>query len=100
MVNGVWGTLALGLFADPTVAPAASVVKPGLFMGGGLQQLIPQLIGVVAVGVFVFAIALVVWSVIKLLVGLRVSREEEMEGLDSGEHANEAYPDFVQTGAM
>jgi Amt family ammonium transporter len=100
LTNGVWGTLALGLFADPSVCPAASVVKSGLFMGGGLQQFIPQLVGVVGVGVFVFAVAFASFYVIKLAVGLRVSAEEEMEGLDTGEHGNEAYPDFVQTRAM
>jgi Amt family ammonium transporter len=100
LTNGVWGTLALGLFADPTVCPAASVVKAGLFMGGGLQQLIPQVIGVVGVGVFVFAAAFAGWSLIKLAVGLRVPPEEELEGLDTGEHSNQAYPDFVQTGAQ
>jgi Amt family ammonium transporter len=52
------------------------------------------------VGVFVFAVAFASFYVIKLAVGLRVSAEEEMEGLDTGEHGNEAYPDFVQTRAM
>lgn len=94
LVNGVWGTIAVGIFADPSVCPAASVVKPGLLFGGGIQQLLPQVIGVVAVGVFVFAIATVSWAILKAVVGLRVSAEEEMEGLDIGEHGNSAYPDF------
>ena len=94
MVNGVWGTLALGLFANPAVCPAAAVAKPGLFLGGGMAQLMPQIVGVVAVGAFVSAIALITWFVIKLLVGLRVSPQEELEGLDMGEHGNVAYPDF------
>jgi len=94
MVNGIWGTLAVGLFANPAVCPAAAVVKLGLFMGGGFAQLVPQLIGVLAVGAFVFVIALVGWTIIKLAVGLRVSAEEEMSGLDLGEHGNVAYPDF------
>ena len=45
LVNGVFGTLAIGLFADPTVSPAAALVKPGLFMGGGMTQLLPQIYG-------------------------------------------------------
>jgi Amt family ammonium transporter len=94
MTNGVWGTLSLGLFANPSVCPAASVVKPGLFFGGGFEQFLPQLIGVVAVGIFVFAIAMTSWSIIRAVVGLRVSEEEEFEGLDIGEHGNAAYPDF------
>lgn len=94
MANGVWGTLALGLFADSAVSPAAAVVKPGLFMGGGFAQLWPQVVGVLAVAGFVFGSALVGWTIIKLITGLRVSAEEEMSGLDMGEHGNVAYPDF------
>jgi Amt family ammonium transporter len=94
LANGIFGTLCVGLFADPTVCPAASVVKPGLLMGGGMAQLMPQIIGVVAVGAFVSAISAISWYAIKLVVGLRVSAEEEMEGLDVGEHGSLAYPDF------
>jgi Amt family ammonium transporter len=94
LANGIFGTLCVGLFADPTVCPAASVVKPGLLMGGGMAQLMPQIIGVVAVGAFVSAISAISWYALKLTVGLRVSAEEEMEGLDVGEHGSLAYPDF------
>jgi ammonium transporter, Amt family len=94
LVNGLWGTLAVGLFADPTVTPAAAVVKKGLLLGGGMAQLTPQLIGMVSVGAFVFTVSLVTWFVIKMIAGLRVSAEEEIEGLDFGEHGNAAYPDF------
>jgi Amt family ammonium transporter len=96
LVNGIWGTLAVGLFANPNVPndPAASVVKPGLFMGGGMSQLMPQIVGILAVGAFVFLVSLVTWYVIKGVMGLRVSPEEEIEGLDAGEHGNSAYPDF------
>lgn len=94
MVNGVWGTLALGLFANPAVCPAAAVAKPGLLLGGGTAQFLPQLIGVVSIGAFVSAISTLAWLIIKAIMGLRVSAEEEVEGLDLGEHANVAYPDF------
>jgi ammonium transporter, Amt family len=96
LVNGIWGTLALGLFSNPNVPnlPAASVVKPGLLMGGGMAQLLPQIVGILAVGAFVFTVSLVVWLAIKAVMGLRVSPEEELEGLDVGEHGNSAYPDF------
>ncbi len=94
MVNGVFGTLAVGLFANPSVCPAAAVAKPGLFMGGGMAQLTPQIIGVVAVGAFVATCALAGWLGLKLTMGLRVSAAEELEGLDMGEHGNVAYPDF------
>jgi Amt family ammonium transporter len=95
MVNGVFGTLALGLFADPTVAPSAAVAKPGLFMGGGLQQLMPQVMGVISVAAFVLVISFVTWMLLKgVLRGIRVSANEELEGLDLGEHGNISYPDF------
>jgi Amt family ammonium transporter len=100
LVNGVFGTLAVGLFADPTVCPAASVVKPGLFFGGGLTQFVSQLYVVVGVGAFVFAVSLVAWLAIKYTIGLRVSPEEEHEGLDMGEHGNLAYPDFQLAESM
>jgi Amt family ammonium transporter len=96
LVNGAFGTLCVGLFADPTVCPAASIAKPGLLMGGGMAQLMPQIIGVVAVGAFVGIVSLVAWAILKGVYGLRVSPEEEMEGLDIGEHGNVAYPDFRQ----
>ena len=94
MVNGIFGTFALGLFADPTVCPAASVAKKGLFLGGGLEQLLPQVVGIIAVGAFVFLVSIGGWAILKATVGLRVSRDEELEGLDIGEHGNYAYPDF------
>jgi Amt family ammonium transporter len=95
LANGVFGTIAVGLFADPTVAPSAAVAKPGLLLGGGMAQLGPQLLGVVVVGAAVFALSLVFWSVTKILAnGIRVTEEEEIEGLDIGEHGNVAYPDF------
>jgi ammonium transporter, Amt family len=94
LVNGVFGTLCVGLFANPTVCPAAAAAKPGLLMGGGITQFMSQLYGVLGVGAFVFTVSIIGWWVIKQVVGLRVSREEELEGLDMGEHGNAAYPDF------
>ncbi len=94
LVNGIWGTLAVGLFADPSITPAAASLKPGLFLGGGMAQLMPQIVGIIAVGAFVFAVSMVAWFGLKMIVGLRVSPEEEIEGLDVGEHGNSAYPDF------
>jgi Amt family ammonium transporter len=95
LANGVFGTIALGLFADPTVAPSASAAKKGLLLGGGMAQLGPQLLGVVLVGGLVFGLSLAFWYVTKVLIGgIRVSADEEMEGLDIGEHGNTAYPDF------
>ena len=54
-----------------------------------------QLVGVVGVGAFVFIVSLIFWKMIAATIGIRVSAEEEIEGLDIGEHGNVAYPDFV-----
>jgi len=94
LVNGVWGTLAIGLFADSAAAPVTGPAN-GLFYGGGFGQLWAQLVAVVAAGAYTFAISFVAFGVIKAVMGLRVSAEEEIEGLDLGEHGNLAYPDFV-----
>jgi Amt family ammonium transporter len=81
LVNGMWGTLALGLFSTTT----------GLFYGFGPAHFITQLIGVATVGLFVFPASAVAFLVVKAIAGLRVSAEEEIEGLDVGEHGMEAY---------
>jgi Amt family ammonium transporter len=94
LVNGIWGTLCVGLFAAPGLAGGDLQPKLGLFYGGGSEQFVSQLIGVLAVGGFTFAVSLVVWAIIKFTIGMRVSLEEEVEGLDFGEHGNRAYPDF------
>lgn len=95
LANGVFGTIALGLFADPTVCPAAAVAKKGLLLGGGMAQLGPQLLGVAVVAVAVFFLSLAFWYVTRALSnGVRVSEEEEVEGLDYNEHGNSAYPNF------
>jgi Amt family ammonium transporter len=90
LVNGVWGTLSVGLFASRNDVT-------GLFYGGGLTQLLIQAKGVLAVGVFVAATAALAWFLIKMTLGIRVSAEEELEGLDKGEHGIEAYPGFATT---
>ena len=101
LANGVFGTLALGLFSDPTVCPAAAAAKKGLFLGGGMAQFGPQLLGVVVVAVTVLVLSLVFWAVTKAVSGgLRVSEDEEREGLDVGEHGNVAYPDFQRSSLL
>jgi Amt family ammonium transporter len=94
-IGGIFGTLAVGLFAQDAIAPGTT--GNGLFFGGGFSLLAKQAIGVAAVGATVFAISLVLWLIIKATIGVRVSEQEELEGLDIGEHGNRAYPDFVQT---
>ncbi|MBI3120877.1 MAG: ammonium transporter, partial [candidate division NC10 bacterium] len=91
LVCGVFGTLAVGLFAQDLLP---NTTGNGLFFGGGMKLLIAQIVGIVGAGVFTFAVSLVVWGVLKATIGIRVSPEEEMEGLDIGEHGITAYPDF------
>ncbi len=93
LVNGVLGTLFVGLFAEDGITGVAT--GNGLFFGGGLALLGRQALGVVCVGAFVFAASWLVFKAIKATVGLRVSVHEEVAGLDIGEHGNLAYPDFV-----
>jgi Amt family ammonium transporter len=90
---GVFGTICIGLFAKEGVTTLSTV--NGLFYGGGLAQLGKQLIGIAAVGAFVFAASSIVWLALKKTVGIRVTLREELEGLDIGEHGNVAYPDFA-----
>lgn len=90
---GVFGTICVGLFAKEGVTSLSS--KNGLFYGGGFELLGVQLLGIVAVGAFVFASSFLVWYLIKKTFGIRVSTEEEIAGLDIGEHGNIAYPDFA-----
>lgn len=94
-MGGIFGTLAVGLFAQDSIMPGTT--GNGLFFGGGASLLIDQATGVLAVGAFVFVISMAIWLAIKATIGVRVSEEEELEGLDIGEHGNRAYPDFVVT---
>ncbi|OGX03956.1 MAG: ammonia permease [Omnitrophica bacterium RIFCSPLOWO2_12_FULL_50_11] len=93
LVNGIWGTLALGLFAQDMFTPGTT--GNGLLFGGGTTLLRAQAIGVVAVGAYTFIAAYVFWMILKATVGIRVSLSEEIMGLDIGEHGNSAYPEFV-----
>ena len=98
LVNGVWGTLALGLFyhgkkeyGDGAIANTVAALDTGLSRG---EQFMQQLKGVVLVGAFAFIASMVLWYIVKAIFGIRVTKEEEIEGLDIGEHGNAAYPDF------
>ena len=88
LVNGIWGTIALGLFSSASAPGGAD----GLFFGGGAELLKWQLIGTLAVGAFTFTVSLVGWSVIKAIFGLRVDPDDEVRGLDISEMGMEAYP--------
>ncbi|NBV45771.1 MAG: ammonium transporter [Planctomycetia bacterium] len=105
LVCGIFGTLCVGLFTTsdlsttvltgPFGSAAAGGPTAGLFFGGGTKQLIAQVVGVLLVGAYVVPVSAVCWLALKSLVGLRVAPQEEIEGLDVGEHGNEAYHGFV-----
>lgn len=90
---GVFGTICVGLFSQAGVTSLSTV--DGLFFGGGFGPLGIQLLGVVVIGAFSFLSSGLVWLVLKKTIGIRVSPEEEIQGLDIGEHGNVAYPDFA-----
>lgn len=92
LICGIWGTLALGLFAQDQFM--SGTTGNGLFFGGGLKLFFAQLLGVAAVGAFIFSASLIGWGLLKATMGIRVSPEEEWAGLDVGEHGITAYPEF------
>ena len=100
-LNGIWGTIAVGLFATPSapgygIANAAGEELKGLFYGGGFELLGIQLLGFVSVAAWTAITITVVFLVIKLTVGLRVSAEEEIVGLDKLEHGlDSGYAGFM-----
>ena len=101
LLNGVFGTLCVGLFAteDRIVRAGNAAAHAGLFYAkdkaDGIDQFMDQLIGVGLCGGYVIVVSSVCWLAIKALAGLRVSQQEEIEGLDIGEHGIEAYYGFV-----
>lgn len=92
LVCGVFGTISVGLFAQAGVTSLSTV--NGLFFGGGFSLLGVELLGIIAVGIFVFISSALIWILLDKTIGIRVSLEEEILGLDIGEHGHTAYPDF------
>ena len=94
-VNGMWGGLAVGLFATGNGQDGIT----GLFYGGGFAQLGKQALGILCVASWTVVCMIIVFTVIKKTIGLRVTKEEEMKGLDICEHGLvSAYADFMPIG--
>jgi Amt family ammonium transporter len=92
-VAGIWGTLAIGLFATAERTGA----REGLFLGGGGEQLWVQFYGVAATVGFTLTACLIVFAAIKFTIGLRVSEDDELRGLDIAEHGMFGYPErFIE----
>lgn len=105
-MNGIWGTLAVGLFATDTapgyaIANASGKALTGLFYGGGFELMGLQLLGFASVAAWTVVTITITFLVIKAAVGLRVSREEELIGLDATEHGlPSAYAGFAMLPDM
>jgi ammonium transporter, Amt family len=102
LVCGIFGTVAVGLWSvGPGVyswyGEGLGPTK-GLFVGGGIDQLVTQLIGVVAVAAMTVVLSSIFWLALKATLGIRVTAAEEIEGLDIGEHGMEAYSGFLKEG--
>ena len=95
LVNGIWGTLAVGLFANPVIA-GIDDFPGGLFVSGDTSQVITQLLGILSVGSITLVLSIIFWYILKWTFGLRVSRDEEFLGLDISEHGMEAYSGFLE----
>ncbi len=93
LVNGIFGTLCVGLFAQDKIAGFAS--GNGLFYGGGTKLFFAQSVAVASVAVYTFSISFIAWGLLKAFMGIRVTLQEEIDGLDVGEHGNSAYPEFI-----
>ena len=89
-MNGIWGTMAVGIFGQSSMG----VANDGLVYGGGITQLGIQALGTFASAGFALISMGAVFLIIRATVGLRVSRDEELRGLDIGEHGMESYAGF------
>ena len=107
-LNGLWGTLSLGLFACgqysaggsspsgvPVIDPVNNPALTGLFYGGGWKVLEAQAIGIVCIHGATFTIAMIVFLILNMFGRLRITKEGELEGLDLHEHGSPAYPEYV-----
>lgn len=88
--NGIWGTISIGIFGKQSLGLA----NEGLVYGGGIFQLGIQVLGVITVILFILVSMGIVFKIIGVTIGLRVNREEELRGLDIGEHVMESYSGF------
>lgn len=93
---GVWGTLSNGLFATEELSTRLATGKPGLFEGGGWDQMWVQIESVVVCGAFAFIASYIVLWVVKQVIGFRVTEEQEIIGLDLSEHGNYGYPEQMK----
>ena len=90
---GVWGTLACGLFTSERLAEYNGIGQPGLFYSGSFEQLGVQAVGIGAAFLAVFILSYATFALIKATIGIRVSEQEELDGLDIASHGMYGYPE-------
>ena len=100
LLNGVFGTICVGIFSKPDLLHGRTLNdalkgRGGILYTGKADQLIVQLTGVAACCIYVVVVSAIVWLALKYTIGIRVAAEEEIEGLDKGEHGNVSYHGFV-----
>lgn len=94
-VAGIWGSISTGFFAAPHLVEKVGIGKAGLLYGGGFTQLAVQCAGVVVAALYVALVSFVVLAILDKTMGLRVSKEDELKGLDISEHGSYSYPEHV-----
>jgi len=95
---GVWGTLSTGFLATPELAEKVGVGQGGVFYTGSFAQLGVQIYGVVTSGAYAFIVSFILLYLVKKAIGLRVTEEEEIMGLDLSEHGSYGYPEQLRAG--
>lgn len=100
-VNGIWGLISVGLFADGSYGNYAmeAPFATGLFYGGGFGQLASQVIGAVVAAAWAFGAGYLLFKIMDKTMGIRVHPSEELKGLDVFEHGGSAYPEFFMTNS-
>lgn len=93
---GVWGTLSNGLFATPELAEKIGVGQGGLFYTGSFEQLWVQTYGILTAGCYAFIVSFLLLYIMKKTVGLRVTKDQEIVGLDLSEHGSFGYPELFR----
>jgi ammonium transporter, Amt family len=99
-IAGIIGTISTGFFASPRLVELTGIGKEGLFYGGGFHQLIVQTVGVLGAAAYVAVMSFVILFVLKKTIGLRVTAEQEISGLDISEHGSLGYPEQLDPSFM
>ncbi|WP_339063694.1 ammonium transporter [Tepidibacillus marianensis] len=95
-ISGVIGTVSTGIFASPRLVEITKIGKAGLVYGGGFHQLWVQIVGVLVAAAYVSVVALIILGTLKATIGLRVTPEQEVSGLDISEHGSYGYPEQLE----